>query len=297
MLRLVLTSYIDKMSSSNKIIKEYFKVLTDYHRLAENLKVALKSLLADKSINVLTIKHRVKSLDNFLEKIERKSYTKPFEQMEDICGIRVICYFPSEIEKIEELIDKEFKIVKVINKDNRNTPTQFGYRSQHYILKIKKQWTNTPHFRSLDGLKFELQLRTVLMDAWAEIEHKLAYKKFEHIPPQFRRKFSLLSAKLEEADEQFEELMSKIKDYKLDLSRDSGGRFKAQSDVSMNLDLLIALWGQKYPKSQRKVKDMRDLLDKLQESGVSLKEFSKIISEKGLKESKVVNEVLKDENN
>lgn len=278
------------MGNEKPIIEKYFKLLPKYEKLGENLKNAFQTLLKENEVDILTIKFRIKKLDDFLEKIERKGYKNPFNEMEDICGIRVICYFPSEIELIKKVIEREFDVVEIINKDNKHVPTQFGYRSQHYVLKIKKDWAKTPHFRGLDNLKFELQLRTVLMHAWGEIEHKLAYKKFEHMPPQFRRKFSLLSAKLEEADEQFEELMKKIKDYKKIVNLNS------QRDADINLDNLLSFWDDKYPKSQRKVKEMRDFLDKIHRSGISFNELSKIIDEKGLSEKNAINKVLNNRN-
>lgn len=279
------------MSEKDEVVKKYFEIFPQYKRLGENLKIALKALLNEKSINFLTIKYRVKQLDDFLEKIKRKSYRKPFEQMEDICGIRIVSYLPSEIRSIKNVIENEFNIVDIINKDNTSLPTQFGYRSQHYILKVKNDWANAPHFRGVADLKFELQLRTVLMDAWAEIEHKLAYKKFQHMPPQFRRKFSLLSAKLEEADEQFEELVTKIRDYKSNLNKNIYESI--DTEKSLNLDDLTTLWKQKYPESHKKIKEMRDILDKLQQSGISLREFKKIIEENKIEEKSLLYRAFK----
>jgi putative GTP pyrophosphokinase len=274
------------MQKKNTIIEEYFKKIHQYQQLGEQVTQALKTILQQEKISILTIKNRTKSLENFLEKIHRKNYSHPFEQMEDICGVRIICYFPSEIENIEKIISKEFEIIDIVNKDNRNTPTQFGYRSQHYILKIKKEWFKTPHFRGLENLKFELQVRTVLMHAWAEIEHKLAYKKFEHMPIQFRRKFSLLSAKLEEADEQFEELMKRIQEYKKEFNENK------KQEKNINLDNLVYLWNKKYPDSQTKIKEMLDVLDHLQKSNISLQEFQQLLNEKNQTEEKTIEKIF-----
>jgi ppGpp synthetase/RelA/SpoT-type nucleotidyltranferase len=271
----------------NFIIEKYFILLPKYKRLGENLKHALETIFSEKSVDVLTIKQRTKKLDNFLEKIQRKNYKDPFEEMEDICGIRLISYFPSEVEEIKEIIETEFDVLEIINKDNRNAPTQFGYRSQHYILKIKKEWAKTPHFKGLEDLKFEMQIRTVLMHAWAEIEHKLAYKKFQHIPPQFRRKFSLLSAKLEEADEQFEELMRNIKDYKVSFNVK-----KNKQDV--NLDNLMKIWNSKFPRTKKKIKEMRDILDRLQEANIPMHKLKQIVEREKISEKQTIQEALGD---
>jgi putative GTP pyrophosphokinase len=280
-----------KMKNKNTIIESYFANIHKYQQLGEQVTHALKTILQEQNISVLAVKYRVKSLDNFLEKIHRKNYTNPFIEMEDICGVRIIYHFTSDITKIDEMIQKEFDVIDIINKTNENTPTQFGYRSHHYIAKIKKEWLTTPHFRGLKDIKFELQVRTVLMHAWAEIEHKLAYKKFEHMPSQFRRKFSLLSAKLEEADEQFEELMKKIKQYKQNIIEE-----KVNPEKNLNLDNLIMLWDKKYPKSHTKMKEMREILDRLQKSNISLEDLQKMLNQKGQTEEKAIAKIFTNKN-
>lgn len=271
----------------NTIIESYFSNIYKYQQLGEQVTHALKTILQEKNISVLAIKYRVKSLDSFLEKIHRKNYQDPFREMEDICGIRIIYHFTSDIKKIDEMIQQEFEIKDIINKTNENTPTQFGYRSHHYIAQIKKEWLNTPHFRGLQDIKFEIQIRTVLMHAWAEIEHKLAYKKFEHMPTQFRRKFSLLSAKLEEADEQFEELMKKIKEYKQSIQNQD-----IKQETNINLDNLVTIWDKKYPKSHTKMKEMREILDRLQKANISLEELQKMLNKKGQTEEKTIAKIF-----
>ena len=186
--------------------KEYAEVCGKYVRLAQNIKESLKILLKDAGIDILDVHERVKAFDSFQEKIQRKSYSNPFGQIEDICGLRVICYYPSDIEKIARVIHEEFDVREAIDKSNLLDPDQFGYRSRHFIITIKDKWLTVPNFRDLAGLKAEIQVRTILMHAWADIEHKLSYKKVNHIPPQFKRKFSQLSALFELADERFEDL-------------------------------------------------------------------------------------------
>lgn len=200
-----------------KIKKQYFEAVTKYRKLAENIVDALKILLDEAQVSYLAIDYRIKSFDSFLKKIERKNYTNPFEQMEDICGVRIICYYRSDIERICAVINREFDILESQNKEALLEENQFGYRSFHYIVTVRKEWLAAPNYKGLDNLKAEIQIRTNLMHTWAEIEHKLEYKKDDDIPTKFKRKFSRISAKLEEADEQFEELRIEINNYRLEM--------------------------------------------------------------------------------
>jgi len=200
-----------------KIKKQYFEAVTKYRKLAENIVDALKILLDEAQVSYLAIDYRIKSFDSFLKKIERKNYTNPFEQMEDICGVRIICYYRSDIERICAVINREFDILESQNKEALLEENQFGYRSFHYIVTVRKEWLAAPNYKGLDNLKAEIQIRTNLMHTWAEIEHKLEYKKDDDIPTKFKRKFSRISAKLEEADEQFEELRIEINNYRMEM--------------------------------------------------------------------------------
>lgn len=85
-------------------------------------------------------------------------------------------------------------------------PDKFGYRSHHFVVTLRHEWLNVPNYRGLEGIKAEIQVRTILMHAWADISHKLSYKKKEHIPELFQRNLFQLSALFEIADDRFEML-------------------------------------------------------------------------------------------
>jgi putative GTP pyrophosphokinase len=180
-----------------EISDQYSKAKHNYEKLGVNLVQALELFLKERDINVLSINYRVKDDLSFVEKIDRKHYANPFDEIEDICGIRIICYYQSDVEKISEVLRQEFMVIENQDKETLLKADQFGYRSTHFIVKIKKEWNKAPNYRGLENLKAEIQIRTVLMHAWAEIEHKLVYKNANQVPSQFRRKLSRISAKLE----------------------------------------------------------------------------------------------------
>lgn len=236
--------------NKNQLGNQFQKIKPEYDRLGSNLVQALKTFLTEKDIPFLDVYYRIKKFDSFYEKIERKKYKNPFEDIEDICGIRVICYYASDIEKVSELITKEFKILQEEDKADLLGLKEFAYRSRHYILRINKKWTSAPNYRNLENLKAEVQVRTILMHAWAEIEHKLNYKSDSQVPDKFQRKLFRLSAKFEEADEQFEELKSGIENYKSNLKQKIKSTNSFNTDQDFNIETYRAFLNFHFPEQE-----------------------------------------------
>lgn len=123
-----------------------------------------------------SIKSRIKEPLSIINKMKRKGLELSVESMEqnlfDIAGIRVICSFCDDIYTIAELLTRQDDIILVETKDYIKNPKPNGYRSLHLILDI-------PIFLSSGKkhMKVEVQFRTIAMDFWASLEHKLKYKK------------------------------------------------------------------------------------------------------------------------
>ena len=105
-------------------------------------------------------------------------------------GARLITYFADEVEHLASLVETEFEIDRVNSVDKRQTqePDRFGYLSVHYIAELKDTRTSLPEYRRFKGVKFEVQVRSILQHTWAEIEHDLQYKNVEAIPRELRRR-------------------------------------------------------------------------------------------------------------
>lgn len=122
------------------------------------------------------IKSRLKSPESIAEKLQRKGLPLTAQSIEenlfDVAGIRVICSFPDDIYHLAELLIQQDDIILVREKDYIRNPKENGYRSLHLILDI-------PIFLSNEKkhMKVEVQFRTIAMDFWASLEHKLKYKK------------------------------------------------------------------------------------------------------------------------
>lgn len=251
--------------------QQYNERKPHYERLAVNLKEAIKAFLAEKSIPYLDVLARVKDVDSAYEKISRKDYDKPFEQIEDWCGLRIICYYHGDIDVICDVLSIEFDVEEQENTARRLTAHEFGYRSTHLILKPKLSWAVTPNYRGLQDFKAEVQVRTILMHAWAEVEHKLAYKNKEQAPEQFHRKLSRLSAKFEEADEQFEELRNSIKEYRATIRKTviATSAFRTQK---LNLDTLQAFLDVAFPDREGSIVATGGLIQDFKQAHMSMAE-------------------------
>lgn len=123
-----------------------------------------------------TIKTRLKSPESIVKKLKKHDYSFSVESIEenihDIAGIRVICSFPEDIYLLSECLLQQDDITLVEIKDYIKNPKESGYRSLHLIIEIPIFLENEKK-----NMKVEVQLRTIAMDFWASLEHKLRYKK------------------------------------------------------------------------------------------------------------------------
>ena len=123
-----------------------------------------------------SIKTRVKSYDSILKKIRRKNIPLNLQDIEknlkDIAGVRVICSFPDDIYQLAESFLKQDDITLIERKDYIRNPKPSGYRSLHLIIQVPIFLQNEKKM-----VNVEVQFRTIAMDFWASLEHKLKYKK------------------------------------------------------------------------------------------------------------------------
>lgn len=255
------------MEKNTELLKQEFgKTSSLYQRLSINLSESLKFLLNENGIPYLDVYSRVKDFDSFQDKIDRKKYEDPFSQIEDICGLRVVCYYPSDITKIEQIIKNEFEIINSEDKISSLDPDKFGYRSYHFIVQLKNEWLKVPNYRGLSGLKAEIQVRTILMHAWADISHKLSYKKKEHIPELFQRNLFQLSALFEIADDRFEILRTDREKYRDQII--GSGKFNIKQEL--NFDSLQAFLDFYFSNRKKDSEHTIKLLDELINRKISL---------------------------
>lgn len=262
-----------RKSTKIAITERFEQLKPSYEQLGLLVSDAIRSLLRKELIDILDVTFRVKTLVSFLEKIRRKRYENPYDEICDICGVRIVCFYPSDLEKIARLIQSEFVVIESSDKADLLEPDRFGYRSQHFIVKLKAQWLETPQYRDLGDLKFEIQIRTIMMHAWAGLSHKLAYKKKEQVPNQFLRRLFQLSALFEVADEQFDVLQSEKSSYQ-DRVRDSTDA-SAGFDVHqpLNVDTLQAFLDYNFADRLGDHDFTADLLEEITQYHISIRDL------------------------
>jgi putative GTP pyrophosphokinase len=178
------------------------ELYVDFSRTLASL---IETLLAP-SVQIHAISHRAKSRESFAEKITRpdKSY-KSLGHVTDLAGVRITTYFADDVDKTAEMIRKEFLIDESASIDKRKyaDPERFGYRSLHFVVSLRPNRAELPEHTKFEGLKSEIQVRSILQHAWAEIEHDLGYKSAAGVPALLRRKFARIAGLLELADDEF----------------------------------------------------------------------------------------------
>ncbi len=170
-----ITTWLKNYAKPYQELMAYYRcalmeVETKFNVLNEEL-----SLVYDRN-PIETIKSRIKSPESIIDKVMRKGIPLTVDSIEknisDIAGIRVICAFPNDIYMLSEALLRQDDVRLITRKDYIRQPKDNGYRSLHLIIE-------TPIFlhNQTRLMKVEVQLRTISMDWWASLEHKIRYKK------------------------------------------------------------------------------------------------------------------------
>lgn len=207
-----------RTQSHKEIVEEYSASRGSYEDCLNYVENTVKNIIKSQSINVHEIVGRVKTIESLEGKVKRKNYSN-LAEITDLCGIRIITYFSDDVDKIAELISQEFEVdlENTIDKRKSEDPTKFGYVSLHYVVGLREENTSPTLYGRFKNIKLEIQIRTVMQHAWAEIEHDLGYKSKEDIPDQYRRQFSRLAGLIELADDNFLQLKNNINNYEQEI--------------------------------------------------------------------------------
>lgn len=217
-----------------QVMSWYSENRESYQSLAIKVKNILEEILCDSNVNYLSVECRAKTLQSLKGKIVKKIQNNPRydpKNINDLAGIRIITYVQSDLDLVRDLIRKNLTVIESKNKTESLGVEQVGYRSEHFIAELPPNRTSLMEYEKFKGCRFEIQLRTILEHSWAEIEHDRNYKFSGELPREIKRRFSLLSAILEMADNEFESISKYVDDYKEQVLR------KTQAgDLDMPID-------------------------------------------------------------
>jgi putative GTP pyrophosphokinase len=212
--------------------KEYDKYLKIRALTTGDLEVLIEKMVADLSPRPM-VKGRPKDFASFFKKYIRilKERNGPGANREavngqaaepvitDLIGIRIVCPFLENLDAVERLVKEKFKVIEVEKKGSNYSFKEFGYESTHLLITIPPEIIKKRGYPGSDVA--EIQVRTILQDAWAEVEHELVYKaEFTPFDEPMKRKLAAVNASLSLADIIFQE----VRTYQRQLNGELGKR-------------------------------------------------------------------------
>jgi putative GTP pyrophosphokinase len=183
---------------------------------ARDVEDRLRAWLAGTGMKLHSVSSRVKSRSALEAKLARPDRTYgSLWDVTDLIGLRVITYFEDTIDDVAALIEKHLAVdfAHSVDKRRAHDPAGFGYRSLHYVCAFDTERASVLP----ESARCEVQVRSLLQHAWAEIEHDLGYKSQAAIPVALRRRFSRIASLLEVADEEFMSVRRALETYAEDV--------------------------------------------------------------------------------
>ena len=203
------------MGRGETAVAIYRRTHQQYVGGARKLEALIGELIGEEEgINYLSVTARAKDPASFEAKAcrphpeepELGKYDDPLRQITDLVAARVITYLAEAVDRVCEVIEREFEIVEHTDMGaDVKARGGFGYASRHFLVRLSPARADQPEYDVLRGLTMEIQVRTAVQHAWAEVEHDMRYKV--DIPPEqrseFDRRFLLAAALIELADNEF----------------------------------------------------------------------------------------------
>ncbi len=194
-------------------IQKYQRIQPLYEEYANIIKNLLSEAFKAQHIKINSIEDRAKAIDSFGNKASLSSpddpnkpyYPNPLSDITDLAGARVIVFLPRTLGGVDGVIHAQFEVIEKTDKTLILIQEEkFGYGGIHYLVRLKENRTNLLEYSRFKDLVVEIQVRTIMQHAWAEIEHDIQYKAIETIPSIIRRRFMSLAGMLEIADREFQ---------------------------------------------------------------------------------------------
>jgi putative GTP pyrophosphokinase len=204
---------IDLSVHAQSAVAEYLRVQSFYEGIASVVSRVIQECLKKDGINIHSVQARAKDPASFGRKAAIPSetnpnspkYKDPLNDITDLAGVRIITHFPGTLLLVDRLLSDEFEVVEKSNKGLELLEEErFGYQSIHYLVRVKPERTRLAEYARFANTIVEVQVRTILQHAWAEIEHDIQYKSSKTIPSEIRRRFMALAGMLEVADREFQ---------------------------------------------------------------------------------------------
>ncbi len=188
------------------ILSEYRDNLPSFDEAARKVYDVLKKTLDDAGLLVAALEYRVKSEDSLAGKLELKGGKyHSLKDITDVIGLRIITFYIDDVDKVASAVERHFDVDWENSVDKRKALEidSFGYLSLHYVCKVPGM-----------DYKMEIQMRTILQHAWANMNHDTGYKSGVEVPKRYLRDLSRLAGMLELVDDEFSRIRAELTDYR-----------------------------------------------------------------------------------
>ena len=188
------------------ILQESRRQRPVFEKLQETVPAQIKAVFEETGIVVASLEHRIKEEKSLAGKLELKgSKYRTLSDITDIFGMRIITFYTDDVDKVASVVDRLFDVDwdNSVDKRRLHEIDRFGYMSLHYVCRVP----DCPY-------RFEIQMRTILQHAWANMNHDTGYKSGVEVPTEYLRNMNRLAGMLELIDEQFSRIRTEINDYR-----------------------------------------------------------------------------------
>ena len=203
------------LPSKEKLNITYKERKNDLEETIKALSGIIQETLSENKINY-TIKYRVKKFQSLYEKILRNAAKNEtgIIKITDILGLRIICPFLQDIDEVSKILQTIFIVEEVDVKGSDYPFHRFGYESVHFLIRIPDKCIKGNLSKIKNSNICEVQVRTILQEAWAEVEHEIIYKSdFSPLDEPLKRKLAALNANLTLSDITFQEIRDYQKEF------------------------------------------------------------------------------------
>ncbi len=223
-----------RRSVASRFVKKFQNEKETYELAAEQARQLITEILENVPALVHVISGRCKDSSSLWLKLCEKSYWQPARQVTDITGVRVITYYRDEANLVVKALTNSLEVnpTKSTNKREELEAVEFGYTSVHLIVRTKGSWSTSPRYWALRQRWFEIQIRSILEHAWAEIEHEVVYKSGINFPAIIKRRFARMAGAIEMLEEEFVDL----RNHQQVLMEDYKSRYAQGLDDGVKLD-------------------------------------------------------------
>jgi ppGpp synthetase/RelA/SpoT-type nucleotidyltranferase len=242
-------------NSVDTILAEYDRRKDDFEKLRAKTENLINDILDTEKIQIQSVQGRVKSRDKLKSKYckQEKEY-KHLDDIPDVVGLRIITYYSDTIDRIAEIIKREFAQLNPMDDKRIGKPESFGYSALHMDCTYSVKRLESTEYKRFASERFEIQITTVLGHAWAEMHH--AWYDSSDAPTEEERRFLRLAAVLELAEQEFLEIRKKKHDREriasvqvaaaaespdIPITLESLKAFIEQKDIVRELDVRLAI--------------------------------------------------------